>query len=110
MEDWEVKVIVAASQKGGSGKTTLVRSLAVAAEARHAPVVMLDTDPQGSLTSWYNRRPAGTPPPPPRRARHRSSGQLDELVQPPRCRDAAARPAWQPTGKGSPGATPGRGR
>jgi chromosome partitioning protein len=61
MEDWPVKVIVAASQKGGSGKTTLVRSLAVAAEARHAPVVMLDTDPQGSLTSWYNRRAAETP-------------------------------------------------
>lgn len=56
-----MKVIVAASQKGGSGKTTLVRNLAVAAEARFAPVVMLDTDPQGSLTSWYNRRTAETP-------------------------------------------------
>jgi chromosome partitioning protein len=56
-----VKVVVAASQKGGSGKTTLVRSLAVAAQARLAPVVMLDTDPQGSLTTWYNRRTAETP-------------------------------------------------
>ena len=56
-----MKVVVAASQKGGSGKTTLVRSLAVAAEVRHAPVVMLDTDPQGSLTTWYNRRAAETP-------------------------------------------------
>lgn len=56
-----MKVIVTASQKGGSGKTTLVRNLAVAAEARFAPVVMLDTDPQGSLTSWYNRRTAETP-------------------------------------------------
>ncbi len=56
-----MKVVVAASQKGGSGKTTLVRSLAVAAEARHAPVVMLDTDPQGSLTAWYNRRATETP-------------------------------------------------
>jgi chromosome partitioning protein len=61
MERSSVKVVVAASQKGGSGKTTLVRSLAVAAEARHAPVVMLDTDPQGSLTTWYNRRVAETP-------------------------------------------------
>jgi chromosome partitioning protein len=56
-----MKVVVAASQKGGSGKTTLVRSLAVVAEVRHAPVVMLDTDPQGSLTTWYNRRAAETP-------------------------------------------------
>src|SRR3954451_7250540 len=56
-----LKVVVAASQKGGSGKTTLVRNLAVAAAGRHAPVVMLDTDPQGSLTTWYNRRAAETP-------------------------------------------------
>jgi chromosome partitioning protein len=56
-----VKVVVATSQKGGSGKTTLVRSLAVAAQVRHTPVVMLDTDPQGSLTTWFNRREADTP-------------------------------------------------
>src|SRR3954451_20561418 len=56
-----LKVVVAASQKGGSGKTTLVRNLAVAPAGRHAPVVMLDTDPQGSLTTWHNRRAAETP-------------------------------------------------
>src|SRR3954449_1973669 len=56
-----LKVVVAASQKGGSGKTTVVRNLAVAAGTRHAPVIMLDTDPQGSLTTWYNRRVAETP-------------------------------------------------
>jgi chromosome partitioning protein len=54
-------VIVAASQKGGAGKTTLTRSLAVAAQERHGPVALLDTDPQGSLTSWWNRRQADEP-------------------------------------------------
>ncbi|MCS6997655.1 MAG: ParA family protein [Casimicrobiaceae bacterium] len=54
--------MVVASQKGGSGKTTLVRSLAVAAElGKHGPVALLDLDPQGSLTAWWNRRLAETP-------------------------------------------------
>ena len=39
--------IVVASQKGGSGKTTLARNLAVASGA---DVALIDTDPQGSLT------------------------------------------------------------
>jgi chromosome partitioning protein len=56
-----MNVIVVASQKGGAGKTTLVRSLAVAAEQAYGRAAMLDTDPQGSLTSWWNRRAAETP-------------------------------------------------
>jgi chromosome partitioning protein len=57
-----MRVVVLASQKGGAGKTTLVGHLAVAAEQRGAgPVVMIDTDPQGSLSSWWNRRQAATP-------------------------------------------------
>jgi chromosome partitioning protein len=71
-----VKVVVAASQKGGSGKTTLVRSLAVAAEAGHAPVVMLDTDPQGSLTAWYNRRTTETP-----QLAHLSTRSISEALE-----------------------------
>lgn len=51
-------VIVVANQKGGSGKTTLVRNLAVAADN----AVMIDRDPQGSLTAWWNRRAADAPP------------------------------------------------
>ncbi len=44
-------VIVAASQKGGAGKTTLAAHLAVTAEASgYGPVIMVDTDPQGTLT------------------------------------------------------------
>jgi chromosome partitioning protein len=53
-----VQTIVVASQKGGSGKTTLSRNLAVAVGD---DVALIDTDPQGSLTSWWNRREAETP-------------------------------------------------
>jgi len=54
-------IIVVASQKGGSGKTTLSRSLAVAAQQATGATALLDTDPQGSLTSWWNRREGETP-------------------------------------------------
>ena len=55
-------VVVLASQKGGAGKTTLTGHLAVAA-GNHglSPVVVIDTDPQGSLTSWWHRRQADVP-------------------------------------------------
>ncbi len=57
-----IKVIVLASQKGGAGKTTLAAHLAIAAEAAGAgPAVLLDTDPQGSLSAWWNVRQADTP-------------------------------------------------
>jgi chromosome partitioning protein len=55
-------VVALASQKGGAGKTTLTGHLAVAAIAQGmAPVVVIDTDPQGSLSSWWNRRQADEP-------------------------------------------------
>ena len=57
-----MQVLVLASQKGGSGKTTLSGHLAVEAEARgFGPVVLIDTDPQGSLSDWWNARAAETP-------------------------------------------------
>jgi chromosome partitioning protein len=57
-----MQVVVLASQKGGAGKTTLSGHLAIAAEQRGVgPVVLIDTDPQGSLSSWWNRRQAATP-------------------------------------------------
>jgi len=56
------RVIVLASQKGGAGKTTLAAHVAVAAEAAGAgPAVLIDTDPQGSLSAWWNVRQADTP-------------------------------------------------
>jgi chromosome partitioning protein len=55
-------IIVTASQKGGAGKTTLAAHLAVAAEAAgHGPVVLVDTDPQGTLTKWWERRKSEIP-------------------------------------------------
>ncbi|MBV8458710.1 MAG: ParA family protein [Acetobacteraceae bacterium] len=51
-----------ASQKGGAGKTTLSGHLSVAAEqAGFGPVVLVDTDPQHSLTYWWQARTANTP-------------------------------------------------
>lgn len=55
-------VLVLASQKGGAGKTTLSRHLAIEAErAGEGPVVLIDADPQGGLAGWWNRRQAETP-------------------------------------------------
>ena len=50
-------VIACASQKGGSGKTTMAGHIAVQAErAGNGPVAIVDTDPQGSLADWWNER------------------------------------------------------
>ena len=58
----ECSVLVFASQKGGSGKTTLSGHIAVAAQAAGAgPVALIDTDPQGSLAKWWNAREAEMP-------------------------------------------------
>src|SRR5271163_5333961 len=58
----KMSVIVLASQKGGAGKTTLAAHLAVAAEAAgDGPAILIDTDPQGSLSSWWNVRKAEVP-------------------------------------------------
>lgn len=52
-----MRTIVVASQKGGVGKTTIAGHLAVMAEqSKEGPVALIDTDPQGSLASWWNER------------------------------------------------------
>lgn len=57
-----MRVMAFASQKGGSGKTTLAGHIAVQAERAGAgPVAIIDTDPQGSLSDWWNSREADTP-------------------------------------------------
>lgn len=57
-----MQVVAFASQKGGSGKTTLSAHLGVQAEAAGAgPVVLVDTDPQGSLAEWWNAREDSIP-------------------------------------------------
>jgi len=52
-----MKTILIANQKGGSGKSTLTVHLAVVAEhSGDGPVVLTDTDPQGSAADWFNQR------------------------------------------------------
>src|SRR5258708_6191212 len=61
-QDYPMYTIVAASQKGGSGKTTLSGHLAVeATRAGAGEIALIDTDPQGSLAAWWNARTAPTP-------------------------------------------------
>ncbi len=74
-----MRVIAFASQKGGSGKTTLSGHVAVAAERAGAgPVVLVDADPQGSLSDWWNER-ANPAPVFARTAISRLASDLDDL-------------------------------
>ncbi len=51
------KIFTIAQQKGGAGKTTLAVHLAIAwAQQRGKKVAILDTDPQGSTSIWYEAR------------------------------------------------------
>jgi chromosome partitioning protein len=57
-----MRIVVLASRKGGSGKTTLAGHLAVQAElSGSGPVALVDSDPQGSLADWWNLRGADAP-------------------------------------------------
>ena len=57
-----MRILAVTSQKGGSGKTTLAGHIAVQAELAGAgPVALVDMDPQGSLSSWWNERQAERP-------------------------------------------------
>jgi chromosome partitioning protein len=56
-----MRVITFVSQKGGSGKTALATSCAVAAEQAGHKALILDMDPQGSAEVWYQDREAKTP-------------------------------------------------
>jgi chromosome partitioning protein len=54
-----MEVIVFASRKGGSGKSTLTAHLAAHAHKPSRPCLLIDTDPQGSLALWHRLRLAG---------------------------------------------------
>jgi chromosome partitioning protein len=56
-----MNVIVFASRKGGSGKSTLAAHLAHVHKATK-PILMIDADPQGSLTLWHKLRGTNEPP------------------------------------------------
>ena len=67
-----MKKILVTSQKGGSGKTMLTAHLAVEAERSDAQIWIIDTDRQGTLTRWHERRQADTP--------HRAEVRLERLA------------------------------
>lgn len=55
-------VSVLASRKGGGGKTTLASHLSVeAGQAGYGPVAVIDLDPMGGLSGWWDARKADTP-------------------------------------------------
>jgi chromosome partitioning protein len=53
-----MRTIVLASQKGGTGKSMLSSHLAVEAASLGVSVAVIDTDPQASLSAWWNVREA----------------------------------------------------
>ncbi len=57
-----MNVITFASRKGGSGKSTLTAQLAAFAHRQGKRALVIDADPQGSLTLWHARRRDGKPP------------------------------------------------
>ena len=57
-----MQIISLLTRKGGSGKSTLATHWAVEAERKKGnQSVLIDFDPQGSSSSWYNKREAETP-------------------------------------------------
>jgi len=56
-----MRTIVLATQKGGSGKSTLAIGLAVAAMVEGHRVALIDTDRQGTVSSWGRRRTLAEP-------------------------------------------------
>jgi chromosome partitioning protein len=56
-----MNVITLASRKGGAGKSTLTAHLAAHAQAQGHRCLVIDADPQGSLTLWQSLRRNGEP-------------------------------------------------
>jgi len=57
-----MNVIVFASRTGGSGKSTLAPHLAAQVHRRLHSILLIDSDPQGSLTLWHKMRGSGERP------------------------------------------------
>ena len=55
------KIITVAQQKGGAGKTTITAHLAVALAQKGHKVALVDIDPQGSLSRWFEAREIAHP-------------------------------------------------
>ena len=57
-----MNVVTLASRKGGAGKSTLTAHLAACAHSAGHRCLVIDADPQGSLTLWHKLRATGEPP------------------------------------------------
>ena len=57
-----MNIITMASRKGGAGKSTLTAHLAAFSRQAGHRCVVIDADPQGSLTLWHSLRADGDPP------------------------------------------------
>ena len=53
-----MEVVVFASRKGGSGKSTLTAHIAAHVHKPSRPCLLIDADPQGSLALWHKLRAA----------------------------------------------------
>jgi chromosome partitioning protein len=56
-----MKIVTFVTQKGGTGKSSLAVSLAVAASGLGRRVYLLDLDPQGTARNWFERRTVDAP-------------------------------------------------
>jgi cellulose biosynthesis protein BcsQ len=56
MEEWMGKVIAFVNSKGGGGKTTFAWQLGNVWSAAGRKVLLIDTDPQGTLSIFYAKR------------------------------------------------------
>lgn len=56
-----MKTLVMLAQKGGCGKSTLARALAVAALLEERRTVIVDADPQETVLKWARRRTSPAP-------------------------------------------------
>ncbi|HEV2557183.1 MAG TPA: ParA family protein [Microvirga sp.] len=56
-----MNVLVLASRKGGSGKSTLAAHLASQIAKPNRPTLLIDADPQGSLSLWHELRGCENP-------------------------------------------------
>jgi chromosome partitioning protein len=56
-----MNIITMASRKGGAGKSTLTAHLAALCHQTGHRTIVIDADPQGSLTLWHSLRPERQP-------------------------------------------------
>jgi chromosome partitioning protein len=73
-----MKTIVFAASKGGVGKTTLCAALSsfASSASKKKKIAIVDLDPQGSLTAWWNQRQAESP-----ELIEASAGNLSEMLE-----------------------------